>query len=62
MSHVSPHFDASGGCMCRCRKCLKVELTEHLDHVDIRQVCVCKRCSQDCPSEGRIVSAKAAQL
>jgi len=62
MSHSEPHFNDSGGCLCKCRKCLKVSLREHLDHVDISQVCVCRQCNQDCPSEGRIVSARGQRL
>lgn len=62
MSHAKPHFNESGGCLCGCRKCIHVSLREHYGHVDVEQKCCCRRCSQDCPSIGRIVSGRAAAL
>lgn len=52
MSHASPHFNRAGGCVCGCRRCLRVLMTPiGVDKVRIRQTCSCKGCSEDCPGD-----------
>lgn len=59
--HADPHFNDAGGCLCLCYRCVQVRLKEHADHIDLRQYCVCRACSEDCPSEGRIVMESVAK-
>lgn len=49
MSHVKPHFNAGGGCRCKCYKCVGIRFSVGSTSVGISQVCICKKCSQDCP-------------
>jgi hypothetical protein len=53
--HADPHFNESGGCQCHCPLCLTVRIRKHGGHLDIRQVCVCRGCTEDCPSIDRVV-------
>lgn len=56
--HKDPHFNEGGGCQCTCRRCVQVRLHESTvpgGPIKITQVCVCRGCTEDCPSAGRIV-------
>lgn len=59
--HAQPHFNESGGCQCRCYQCVQVRMKEHRDHIDISQYCICRECSEDCPSVDRIVFGEVAK-
>lgn len=55
--HVEPHFNESGGCRCRCYRCVKVVMEEEGNHFVIAQKCHCPDCNHDCPTEHRIFVA-----
>lgn len=63
--HAEPHFDESGGCTCRCKECVRVEM-RHIDDPDqpisLRQACCCDGCNGSCPGIGRLASVSIAQL
>lgn len=59
--HADPHFNEGGGCLCKCYRCVQVRMNEHGEHIDIRQLCVCRQCTEDCPSDGRIVFGEVAK-
>lgn len=61
--HAVPHFNDAGGCICVCRRCVRVRLIELVDQasptafppVRAEQFCCCRKCNESCPGEGRSV-------
>lgn len=56
--NTDPHFNESGGCECTCPRCVQVRLRESAvpgGPVKITQLCICRGCNEDCPSDGRVV-------
>lgn len=51
MSHVKPHFNESGGCNCKCWKCVGIRFSIGSTSVAITEKCICKKCTQDCNTE-----------